>query len=118
MDFVKAGTRDEFNEKTHKVIKLVGRPVGIIKREDGSFFGVEASCKHQGADLLTDYRGGRTAVCPRHKWQYDLETGKCLNHDSLPLKKYEVKIEGDNILVSLQPLEAEPSNDFDYDMLK
>ena len=118
MDFVKAGTLDEFKDTSHKVIKLIGRPVGIIKREDGSFFGIEASCKHQGADLLADYRGGRIAVCPRHKWQYDLETGECINHDSLPLRKYVVKVEGSDILVSLQPVEDEPPVDFDYDLLK
>lgn len=118
MDFVKAGTIDEFNDISHKVIKLIGRPVGIIKREDGSYFGIEASCKHQGADLLSDYRGGRTAVCPRHKWQYDLETGKCINHDSLPLRKYAVKVKGNDILVSLQPIEDEPPVDFNYDLLK
>ena len=118
MDFVKAATLDEFADLSHKVIKLIGRPVGIIKREDGTFFGVEASCKHQGADLLTDYRGGTIAVCPRHKWKYDLESGRCLNHDSLPLKKYQVKIEGNDILVSMLPVPEDQPADIDFDRLK
>ena len=118
MDFVKAATVDEFADNNHKVIKLMGRPVGIIKRDDGSFFCIEASCKHQGADLLADYRGGGIAVCPRHKWEYDLETGRCLNHDSLPLKKYQVDVEGDDILVSLLPIQEEQPFDLDYDRLK
>jgi len=118
MDFVKAATLDEFADLSHKVIKLIGRPVGIIKREDGTFFGVEASCKHQGADLLTDYRGGTIAVCPRHKWEYDLESGRCLNHDSLPLKKYQVKIEGNYILVSMLPVQEDQPSDIDFDRLK
>ncbi len=118
MDFVKAGTLDEFEHITHKVIKLIGRPVGIIKRADGTFLAIEASCKHQGADLLADYRGGRVAVCPRHKWEYDLETGRCLNHDSLPLKKYQIRIEGDDILVSMLPVQKKAPADIDYDRLK
>lgn len=118
MDFVKAATLAEFRDISHKVIKLIGRPVGIIKREDGTFFAVEASCKHQGADLLADYRGGRIAVCPRHKWEYDLESGECINHDSLPLKKYLVKIEGDDILVSMLPVAKEQKIDIDFDRLK
>lgn len=118
MDFVKGGTLEEFNDKSHKVIKLVGRPVGIIKREDGSFLGIEASCKHQGADLLADYRGGMIAVCPRHKWEYDLESGQCLNHESLPLRKYQVIVEGNDVMISLQPIEDESDIDFDYDLLK
>ena len=107
MDFVKVSTIQEFDGKTHKVIKLMGRPVGIIRREDGSFFAVEASCKHQGADLLADYRGGETAICPRHQWEYHLESGCCMNHDSLPLKRYTIKMEGDDILVSLLPTPRE-----------
>lgn len=118
MEFVKAGTLEEFDDASYKVIKLIGRPVGIIKREDGTFFGIEASCKHQGADLLADYRGGRVAVCPRHKWEYDLETGRCLNHDSLPLKKYQVRIQGSDILVSMLPVGEEQPADIDYDRLK
>jgi len=113
MDFVKAANLDEFSDKNHKVIKLVGRLVGIIKRDDGSFFGIEVSCKHQGADLLTDYRGGMVAICPRHQWQYDLESGECLNHDSLPLRRYLTKIEGSDILVSLLPVEDEASSDYE-----
>jgi nitrite reductase/ring-hydroxylating ferredoxin subunit len=103
MDFVKVSSRQEFSDKTHIVVKLMGRLVGIIKREDGSFFAVEASCKHQGADLLTDYRGGDIAVCPRHQWEYNLESGQCINHNSLPLKRYGLKVEGDDILVTLLP---------------
>ena len=118
MDFVKAATVDELADKSHKVVKLIGRPVGIIKRDDGTFFGIEASCKHQGADLLADYRGGGIAVCPRHKWEYDLESGRCLNHDSLPLKKYQVRVEGNDILISLTPVPEEQPFDIDYDRLK
>jgi len=118
MDFVKGATLEEFADSSHKVVKLLGRPVGIIKRDNGTFFGIEASCKHQGADLLADYRGGRVAVCPRHKWEYDLESGECLNHDSLPLRKYEVRVEGGNVLVSLHPIEDEPPVDYDYDLFK
>ncbi len=107
MDYVKVSNLQEFKEKTHKVVKLMGRLVGIIRRENGSFFAVEASCKHQGADLLTEYRGGKRAVCPRHKWEYDLESGQCLNHDSPPLKRYELKIEGEDIFVSLLPVSSD-----------
>lgn len=117
MDFVKVATLEEFEDLTHKVVRLLGRPVGIIKREDGTFFAIEASCKHQGADLLADYRGGRTAVCPRHKWEYDLETGKCTNHDSIPLKKYRLRIEGGDILVSMLPDREEQQADIDFNRL-
>ena len=107
MDYVKAADIHEFNDKNHKTIKLLGRLVGIIKRKDGSFLAVEAGCKHQGADLLADYKQGGIACCPRHKWKYDLESGECLTNDSPPLKKYGLKLDGEKILVTLLPLSVD-----------
>ncbi len=104
MDYVKAAEIGEFKTINHKTVKLLGRLVGIIKRKDGSFFAVEASCKHQGADLLGEYKEGTIACCPRHKWKYDLESGECLTNDSPPLKKYGLKLDGEKILVTLLPL--------------
>ncbi|MEE4166886.1 MAG: Rieske (2Fe-2S) protein [Desulfocapsaceae bacterium] len=104
MEYVKAAEKEEFRNKNHKTLKLLGRLVGIIKRNDGSFFAREINCKHQGADLLADYQGGTIACCPRHGWKYDLESGKCLSNDSPSLKKYGLKTEGEKILVTLLPL--------------
>ncbi len=104
MDFVKAAHINDFKDKNHKTVKLLGRLVGIIKRSDGSFFAIEASCKHQGADLLGEYENGPIACCPRHKWKYDLESGECLTNDSPPLKKYGLRQDGETILVTLLPL--------------
>jgi nitrite reductase/ring-hydroxylating ferredoxin subunit len=107
MDYVKVGTVKEFKNRSHKTVKLLGRLVGVIKRDDGSFFAIEAACKHQGADLLGEYDGGEIACCPRHQWKYDLKSGKCLTNDSPPLKKYGLKIDGETVLVTLLPLPKE-----------
>jgi nitrite reductase/ring-hydroxylating ferredoxin subunit len=57
-------------------------------------------------------------VCPRHQWEYDLETGRCLNHESLPLKKYEVIIDGKDVMVSMLPIQEEQTLEIDFDRLK
>jgi len=112
MDYVKVAKTTDFSDTRHKIVKLLGRLVGIIKRDDGSFFAVEASCKHQGADLLVGYSGGTVVSCHRHQWKYNLETGECLNRKSLPLRRYDLKIENNQILVSLVPISSEESVDF------
>jgi nitrite reductase/ring-hydroxylating ferredoxin subunit len=40
-------------------------------------------------------------TCPFHKYQYKLDTGKCLNAHSPALESYPVKIEGDRVFVDL-----------------
>ena len=106
-DYVKVANVAEFKDRTHKTVKLVGRLVGIIKRDDGSYFAREANCKHQGADLLAEYSGGTIVCCPRHQWKYDLESGRCLTNDSPPLKEYGLRLQGDAIFVSMLPLSSD-----------
>ncbi len=105
MDYIKLAKTDEFKDVRVKSYSLMGKKVAIILRDDGSFYAIEASCKHQGADLTTGEIRNNIATCPRHQWQYDLESGHCLNHDSLPLRKYSLRVEGETILVSLTPID-------------
>lgn len=105
MDYIRLAKTTDFATQNIRSFSLMGRKVAIMRRLDGSFHAIEASCKHQGADLTKGTIKGNIAICPRHQWEYDLETGECLNHDSLPLKRYGVKVEGENILVSMLPME-------------
>jgi len=108
MDYVKVGTLEELADKICKVVKLLGRSVAIVRLGD-SLLAIEACCKHQGADLLANYHGGETVVCPRHKWRYNLRSGRCLDHDTVPLRKYHVKVENEMVLVSLLPYDGDDS---------
>lgn len=101
MEYIAIAHVSDFKTTSVKSYSILGRKVGIIKRDDGSFFATEIACKHQGADLTTGTIIGNIATCPRHQWQYDLETGQCLNHDSPPLRRFRLIIENDSIKVSL-----------------
>lgn len=105
MDFIKVGTVNDFKEKHIKSYRLLGKFIGVVRKEDGRFFATEVGCKHQRADLTKGEVDGMIVICPRHGWQYDLESGRCLNHDSAELRKYPLKIENGDIYISLQPIE-------------
>lgn len=105
MNFVRIATVNDFEKKNIKSFSIFGKRIAIIRRQDLSFYGIEVNCKHQGADLTAGPLEGLVATCPEHQWKYDLETGKCLNHDSPDLKKYAVRLQGDDILISYLPLE-------------
>lgn len=105
MDYIRLAATTDFIAECMKSFSVMGRKIAVIRREDGSFYAIEASCKHQGADLTTGEIRNNVATCPRHQWMYDLESGECLNHDSLPLRKYDLRLDGENILVSLLPLD-------------
>lgn len=105
MEYIAIARISDFDNVSIKSYSVLGRKVGIIKRDDGSYFATEIACKHQGADLTTGTIENNVATCPRHMWQYDLETGECLNHDSAPLRRFRLVIDNDIIKVSLTTIE-------------
>ncbi len=105
MNYLKLATVDEFENKKYKSLSVLGKKIGIFKRENGSFYAMEIGCKHQGADITKGCISNNIATCPRHGWQYNLETGECVNRDSPNLRKHDLTIEGKDIKVSLSPIE-------------
>lgn len=105
MQFIKIAKVSDFENKRFIRFSILARKIAIFKEEDGSFYGIEFACKHQNWDLSTGTLQGDVIECPRHNWQYNIRTGECLNKDSLRLRKYAVKVEGDDVYVSTAPLE-------------
>jgi 3-phenylpropionate/trans-cinnamate dioxygenase ferredoxin component len=105
MQFVKLAKVSDFDAARYKKFKLLARNLAIFKEPDGSFFATEISCKHQNWDLTTGRFDGDIVTCPRHQWKYNIKTGQCLTHDGARLRRYALKVEGDDIYVSLTPVE-------------
>ena len=103
MQFVRLAKVSDFTGIRFKAYTIMGRRVAIFREADGSFFASEVSCKHQNADLLTGRIEGDVVTCPRHFWKYNLRTGECLTHNSAKLRRHALKVEGEDIFVSLSP---------------
>jgi len=103
MQFVKVARIADFPESGIKSFRILGKPVAIIRRDDGSFRAMEAACKHQLADITTGHIENNVATCPRHGWKYDLSTGECLYGGTAPLRPHGCKVDGEYIYVTLQP---------------
>jgi len=101
---VKVAMRAELDGAPFQAVTLLGKRVAIFRSNCGALRALEMGCKHQGADLTAGKLEGGTVTCPRHGWRYDLATGECLNQPlSPPLRHHAVRVEGDDIYVSLQP---------------
>lgn len=116
MDYIKLAKVSDFDTVRIRSYRVLARNVGIVKDPDGTFFATEVSCKHQNADLTTGRFRGDVVTCPRHGWTYDIRTGECLNHDSTPLRRYGLRIEGEAILVSVKPIADVVEDDWDDDL--
>ena len=101
---VRAARAADLDGAPFKAISLLSKRVAIFRTADGGYTAREMSCKHQGADLTAGLFDGGAVTCPRHGWRYDLATGACLNQPlSPPLRRHAVRVEGDEIWVSLRP---------------
>lgn len=109
MDYVKLATLRDFEGKSIRVYRVLTRPVAVFREPDGTFRAMEMACRHQGADLSMGARQGDAVTCPRHGWRYDLRTGACLEGRTAGLRRYAVKVEGNDIYVSLRPVDTEAS---------
>lgn len=107
MDFIKIAKVNDFEDKHIKSYTIMGKKVGVVRESDGNFYAIEVGCKHQGADLTEGKIEGSIATCPRHQWKYDLVSGKCINHESPELRRYDLKIEDENIFISLRPVDLD-----------
>lgn len=104
--WVRLAKTTDFQSTRWRSYSVMARKVGIVKRPDGTFYAIEVSCKHQNWDLTTGALEGDIATCPRHFWKYNIATGECLTHDSTRLRPYALKVENDDIFVSLLPIES------------
>jgi nitrite reductase/ring-hydroxylating ferredoxin subunit len=101
------GTLAELKASGRLVARVAGREVGVLwdaEREEAH--GVRNRCPHSGAPLcLGRVRGrergtpGAYAVaeervlrCPWHGWEFDLESGRCLDDPALRAAVYPVEV--------------------------
>ena len=86
-----------------------GRSVRVGERRialfhvDGSYFAIDDRCPHMGADLSSGILKDRTVMCSWHGWQFDLESGGCLNVEWAKLRNYPLIIRGQEIFLTIEP---------------
>jgi 3-phenylpropionate/trans-cinnamate dioxygenase ferredoxin component len=84
--------------------KLGNTPIALYRLE-GQVYAIDDVCPHMHALLSWGFVEGRTIECPLHQAKFDIATGKCLAGPvSVDLNRYAVRIEGDEVYVSTQPL--------------
>ena len=67
----------------------------------GDFYAVDSVCPHRGGPLAQGALHGTTIVCPWHAWEFDCITGLCDFNPEIQLKRYTIKVEGDDLLVDI-----------------
>ena len=77
-----------------------GRMIAVFRQGD-LYTAIDDTCSHMGASLATGYVEGGEVTCPWHAWRFCVKEGTWLDNPTSALRqrKYEVRIEGENIQV-------------------
>jgi len=100
--YVRVAAVSDIPEESAVRVELKGEAIAVVKSE-GRIYAVSDTCTHEEASLSAGFVEGEVIECPRHGAQYDIRTGEALSFPAIsPLRTYEVKIEGDEILIGLE----------------
>ncbi len=100
MTFTKVATQSDIPKGTGKAVEVGGKTIAVFNC-DGTFYAIDNTCKHRGGPLGEGMLASTTVTCPWHGWEYDVTTGTCAMDESITMQKYDVKVEGDDILVAV-----------------
>ena len=104
--FLKIARVHEIEENQNMAFEVNGTSVLVCNTKDG-IFAVENQCSHQMQPL----EGGRIRscfiFCPLHGQRFNLKDGSPIGQlTDKPIKTFSVKVEDDDIYVSLETIAA------------
>ena len=111
-DWQDVGSLEDLERMGRLLARVSGREVGVVV-VDGQLRGIRNRCPHHGGPLCLgtveprvggspgSYSlGGRSILrCPWHGWEFDPETGFCLDDPSMRVAVYPAKAVDGRVLI-------------------
>ena len=113
-------TTDELTNGQMKQVSIEGKQILLAKAGD-TFYAAENTCPHLKGNLAKGTLAGTVVTCPLHHSQFDLKDGHVISWTGWtgikltfaktvrpphPLKVYEVKVEGNKVMVGPERVAA------------
>ncbi len=96
----KVATTSEIPAGTGKVVEVGGKQLALFNC-DGTFYAIDNRCAHRGGPLGEGSLNGTKVTCPWHGWEYEVTSGACTMNSSVKVASVQVKVDGEDILVSV-----------------
>ncbi len=100
MAFKKAATLDQIMPGKSIEVDIDGELIGLFN-VNGTIHAASSVCLHAGGPLCEGDLQENVVTCPLHGWQFEVDSGKCLRIPGMKLKTFEVKVEGNDVLISV-----------------
>lgn len=80
-------------------VDIAGDRIVVICNVAGQLHAMDGRCPHRGGPLGQGALHGTMVVCPWHAWEFDCVTGQNDYKPDLKQTKYDVRVDGDDVLV-------------------
>ena len=100
-NWIEIGNIEDIPRLGSRVVDNSGKEIAIFRTASDEVFALRNSCPHKNGPLSEGIIHGNTVTCPLHNWNIDLESGEAQAPDKGCARKYEVKLDGDKILLAV-----------------
>lgn len=84
-----------------RTVHVAGKKLCIIKLE-GEYFAVQSKCPHAGADLSNGWCTNGNLICPYHRHEFDLKTGRGAEGQGNYINTYPVELREDGLFIGIE----------------
>ena len=100
-EFLPVAKTTEISDPGKMLVEVEDRLV-VLFHVGGKFYAIDDVCTHDGGPLGEGELDDHTIACPRHGAKFDIRDGRALSMPAVrPTKAYEVRVEGDTVLVKV-----------------
>lgn len=93
------GPVDQIPPGEGRTFAVDGEQVAVFRLRSGRLHALSAVCPHRGGPIADGQLDERVVLCPLHLNAFELATG-CSTTGAAPLRRYEVRLDGDEIVVT------------------
>ena len=84
-----------------KVFRVEGRSVCLTYHQQG-YFATQSRCPHAGADLSQGWCKNGKLICPFHRYEYDLKSGKGAPGQGDYIETYPLEVRSNGIYIGFK----------------
>jgi nitrite reductase (NADH) small subunit len=109
MGWIRIGALTDIPRRGARCVATPQGRIAVFRTAEDQVFAIEDRCPHKGGPLSQGIVHGASVTCPLHNWVISLETGKALGADEGAVRTVPVKVEGDQLFITLDALSSLPA---------
>ena len=94
-----------------KAVEVDGKTIAVFNC-GGAFYATDNTCPHRGGPLSEGSLSGTTVTCPWHGREFDIASGTFPINPSVSVQRFDVKVDGNDVLVAVSDEAKLPQGSF------